>query len=354
MAVPERRMAFVPDRIFIQEGLEQSAVARRAKGAAPGAAVEEFADLAELMARMEGVGRGEAKRCLAVARRAGGFVKEFPTGEGIRSSGWHYFIPAIGCPADCAYCFLRTYHTGGTPIVFAELEAMFEEIEAKSLQVGGGYFYGGELCDNLMLEGVLEIVPRLVELFRRRPEATLELRTKADDVDALIEAAGRGGAPGNVIVSWTFSPAQAAREYEAGAPALERRLLAVKRVARAGYRVGVRLDPVILLPGWREAYSALIGELAAAMEPAAVESVHIGCMRFTPQLKAAAAGSQGIIYSGEFVLASDGKFRYPRPLRTAAYSYIAALIRRWNGTIAVKLCMETPEVHADFKRLCEK
>ena len=351
-------LTFTPDEIWVEEGLEECDTTARARRAAPRARLRPFADLAAAMRRLESLDVAAAKRRLVIARRAGGFVKPFPTGDGIRASGWHYFIPAIGCPADCRYCFLQTYHSGGAPVVFAGLDAMFGEMAATAAAEPESYFYGGELCDSLMLEPFLDSVPRLVAMFEGLPSATLELRTKSDDVDPLIYAASRcrsGRAPRNVIVSWTFTPEDAAREFEPGAADTASRIAAARRVAAAGYRVGVRLDPVIIETGWIHRYERLVDELCAALPPEGIESVHIGCMRFNRALKAKASErSFPRPLCGEFAEASDGKFRYPRPVRAAAYAAIAAMVREWGSAIPVKLCMETAEVHADFRKLAQK
>ncbi|MCD6404928.1 MAG: hypothetical protein J7M19_03805 [Planctomycetes bacterium] len=340
-------MAVFPERILVAAGLEESEAVERATAAAPGAPVEVFDDgLSLTLSRLERLGAEEAKKTLVIARRRGGFVKPFPSGRGMRSSPWHYFIPAIGCPADCRYCFLQVYHPANSPVVFADQAAMLAEIERKSDEVGGGYFYGGELCDNLMLERFLGITGPLIDLFRRLPDATLELRTKSADVGALLEA---GTAP-NVVVSWTFSPETLARDFEPGAASAADRIEAARRVQRVGFRVGVRFDPIVLFEGWREEYEALVSILSAALDASLVESAHLGCIRFTPALKQVVQERFGRTspFDGEFAASSDGKLRYPRPLRSAAYAEIARMIARWDNGIAVRLCMETPQVEADF------
>jgi spore photoproduct lyase len=342
-------MPFVPERIFVERGLEDCTVALRARRAAINMAMEVFEDLSTLLARFETVPAAEAKKSLVVARRAGGFVKEFPSGPGLTASGWRYFIPAIGCPADCRYCFLQTYHPAGVPVVFADQDALLSEVADRARELGGGYFYGGELCDNLILERYMGLVARLVELFRGMPEATLELRTKSDEVEPLLAA---GPAP-NVTIAWTFSPREIAETCERGVPHLDERIAAARRVQDAGFRVGIRLDPIVLDDGWQDAYRCLLTKLSGALNPRMVESVHLGCMRYTPALKAAAVRrfGRGAPFAGEFVQSRDGKFRYPRPARAAAYGGIAKMVHGWAEGIPIRLVMETPEVTQDFKRL---
>ncbi len=342
-------MPFIPEEIWIQDGLGESAVAQRVRSAAPDAAVRGFDDLTALAGRLQAMPPEHAKRRLVVARRAGGFVKDFPGGRGVRPPGWHYFIPAMGCPADCRYCFLQTYHAAGAPVVFADTAAMLAEVEAAVTADPSGYFYGGELCDDLMLEPFLGVVAPLVETFRNAPDATLELRTKSDEVGPLVSVPPAA----SVVVSWTFSPRDVVDVLEPGTASLERRIAAAAAVQRHGFRIGLRLDPIVLEGDWRSAYRDLVERLAAALDALLVESAHLGVLRFTPALKAAVETRYGrsAPFSGPFSTGTDGKLRYSRPERTAAYVYMARLLRAWNPRMKIRLCMETPAVEADWRRL---
>ncbi len=339
------------EALHIQRGLEESVEAARARGSAPGAAEESFDDLGALLAGFEALDATEAKRHLVIARRAGGFVKEFPAGPGIRPNGWRYFVPAIGCPADCRYCFLQTYHPAGAPIVFAEREALFGEIRDAAERLGGGYFYGGELCDDFLLEDVAGIARPLVELFGGLHGAKLELRTKGAGVSSLGEAPRSG----NVIISWTFTPSVTAERLEKGTASLAERIGAARLAQEAGYVVGVRMDPIVLCEGWEAAYAEMVGQMASQLDSARIESAHLGCLRFTGGLKAAVNARFGgeESFAGEFAKSPDGKYRYLRPVRAAAYAAIAGMVRRWSRDIPVRLCMETEAVEADFRRFSE-
>lgn len=336
------------EKVYIQAEAAGGSVAARARRIAGAAQVIEFKDLAALLADLGRLGAEAAKRRLVVARRRGGFVKEFPGGQGVRAPGWHYFIPAIGCPADCRYCFLQAYHPAGAPVVFDDTDAMLNEIRRVSRALGGGYFYGGELCDSLMLEEVAGSIGPVVDLFRELPAARIEFRTKSAAVEPLLAVEP----PENALVSWTFSPRTAAERFEDGAAAWRARIDAAARVGRAGWRVGVRFDPIILVPGWRREYSELVAALFSAVDPALVDSVQMGCLRFTPQLKSIVTGRFGgsAPFDAEFVVCSDGKLRYPRPVRTAAYAYIRGLLAAAAPGVPVTLCMETQPVLQEWHR----
>ncbi len=334
------------DVLYIQKSARLSDEAGRARSLAPAAEMAEFDDLAALLKDLDTLDLKSAKRRLVIANKRGTFVKEFPAAPGVRSPAWHYLTAVLGCQADCRYCFLQGYHRAGTPIVFADRGGMLEEIARKSRELSGVYFYYGELSDALMLEGVAGLVEPLVDLFGRLPDARLELRTKSAKVDGLTAVKP---AP-NVSVAWTFSPLSIQERFEQGSAEPHDRIEAARCVQEAGYRVGIRFDPIILFHGWRTQYAELIGQIFSAIDPRGIDFVQMGCLRFAPQLKATVVERFGCSapFDGEFVVCADGKLRYPRPVRSAAYAHIGALIASAAPGLSLSLCMETPAVMRAF------
>ena len=67
------------------------------------------------------------------------------------------------------------------------------------------------------------------------------------------------------------------RKFETGAPPFERRLNAAHRVQEAGYPLRVRLDPIVPLNGWQEAYAETIEAIFEKVRP---ERITLGTLRF--------------------------------------------------------------------------
>lgn len=342
--------SFHPRSIYCQGAAAACDIVKRVATMAGCSRVVECDSLPALLADIEALPFEERKQTLVIASRSGGFVKPFPCGPGLLSPGWQYFVPAIGCPASCRYCFLHSYHPAGVPIIFANQADMFAQLESAIAVNPHGYFYGGELCDNLMLERYLGLVGPLIRLFRRYPAAALELRTKSADIEPLLTA---GPSP-NVVVSWTLSPEETTVKYEQGAASLAERIRSMVKVQDAGFRVGVRFDPIILEGDWREGYELLLRAMAESLDPGRIDSVQMGCMRFMPGLKSAAEEMFGRseLYAGEFALSPDGKYRYPRHVRVAAYVHIARLVSEWSAGLRPVLFMESEPVSREFAARC--
>ena len=367
---------FTPRKIFSSPEAERYALTHVIYDALKAAPVLPEAEIANLAP-------SELGSVLRLAVRKGEHVKTFDGGCGCGEE-W-YVAPVTGCPFDCEYCYLQDYLDSTIPAIFVNVEDMLAELREKMRAHAGGLrVHAGHLADALALDHLAGIAGRLVSLFREFPQATLELRTKTANIDRLLKAcaakekspkgsdpiygaqtsvarpARRIGSnpeltpvappPQNVVVSWTMSPKIAVSRYEHGASLLSARIEAAAKCVNAGFRVGMRLDPIIMFEGWRAAYAEMIARICGAVDVARIESWVLGCLRYRPEMAEIVRRErpQSDILDGELVRSPDGKYRYFRPLRLAAYREIAQMIRGLAPDARIDLCMETDEVRKDF------
>ncbi len=80
---------------------------------------------------------------------------------------------------------------------------------------------------------------------------------------------------------------EVARNFEGGTASVSRRLAALRKMACAGYPVGLTIAPIMPLTDWREEYRELLRSAAAAVEgvPGLDLSVEMITHRFTPKSK---------------------------------------------------------------------
>ncbi|MCP4043754.1 MAG: hypothetical protein GY731_17655 [Gammaproteobacteria bacterium] len=253
----------------------------------------------------------------------------------------HVLQALSNCPYDCSYCFLQNYLTDTTTRVVGDTAALLAEIETKTKQEPGRFLRVGtwELGDSLALEPLTGTAAELVRAFAHMPYAILELKTKSNLVDGLLELPHAG----RTVVSWTLNPQAVIRTEELHTASLEQRLEAMGRVVEAGYPVAVHFDPMILHRGWEENYTDLVRRLFEAVPANRVAWISMGSLRFNPEMKKIMEdnfpGSR--ITSAEMVLGDDGKVRYIKPLRLAMYHRLYRAIRDYGGDeICVYLCME--------------
>ena len=189
------------------------------------------------------------------------------------SADWRVDL-AEGCPAHCTYCYLAG-SLKGPPVtrVYANLPEIIEEIP-KHLGQGtvtsrhaaraqeGTTYEASCYTDPLAIEHLTGSLSTLVAWFGQwNADAQLRFTTKYDAVEPLLSLANGGRTRMRV----SLNPAAFAR-HEGGTSAVAARLLAMRRMAGAGYRIGLTIAPIIVAEGWEEAYAGLLRDAAKALE----------------------------------------------------------------------------------------
>lgn len=235
----------------------------------------------------------------------------------------------------CSYCYLKSslWHLS-RPHVFTNTPRLLREVRAwiRTDGLESCVLNTGNLSDSLGFEAYRPVMLSLVDLFRREAEArgrphALLLVTKGGrrECRALL-----GSAPcANVIVSFSVNNPAAAARYEAGAAPTAERLRAARALRRGGWRLRMRIDPMIR--GYR--YRRLAQQVAA-LGP---ERVTLGTLRAEPNLDRHVP--QGLFAGLEPPADGKGLARYPFELRIAMYR---EAIDGIGGRCPVALCEETP------------
>ncbi len=240
---------------------------------------------------------------------------------------------ANGCGflPGCAYCYLKSsFWYLRRPRVYTNTDRIIEEairwigrdgLESPVLNTGN-------LSDSLVFEPVRPLMAALIETFRAhargRPH-TLLLVTKGgrDACEPLL----RTEPCTNVVVSFSVTAPSAARRYEAGAPPVKERLAAAEALRANGWRVRIRIDPMITGFDHRA-----VGDPVAALGP---ERVTLGTLRAEPNLLR-------VVRNGVFadlIPPEDprGLARYPKDARISLYEAVAETLR---SVCTVALCEE--------------
>ncbi len=339
-------MKFELDRVFVEEEFRDGPMARRIlERLPPGVPLEYVADgrPAAMADRSQPDSFAAGKRRLILMRRRSPFLMACPAGSGeFACCGYLVLTLASNCPMDCAYCFLQEYVADNPGFqvyanyadAFDELQALVRKAPKRNFRVGTG-----ELADSLAFDTLTGLSLELVDFFARQRNLTLELKTKTDEIENLLNLDPRG----QVIVSWTLSPHAvfASSEHRSAPPAA--RIDAARRVADAGYGVAFHLDPVIAYPEAERDYLQLLDHLFAVLDPSRIVFFSIGGLRLSPGLRAAARRRfpADPMLAGEEVLAPDGRYRTFTPLRARLFRTLSERIRRQAPGLAVYLCMES-------------
>jgi spore photoproduct lyase len=282
------------------------------------------------------------KRHLLLCRNKGRFFKPCPGTREYQCCGYHVLNIGMNCPMDCVYCILQAYLNNPWLSFFVNVEDMFAELDAE-LQAHPERLYRigtGEFTDSLALDRLTGLSRLLVGYFKDKDNAVLELKTKSDVVDNLMDIKHGG----RTIMAWSLNSLLIMKQEEIRTAGLDRRLAAARRCAEQGYKLAFHFDPIIHHEGWQEGYRATIAKLFADVPAEKIVWISLGALRFLPQLKTIAAGRfpGSRFFYQEFVEGLDGKSRYFRNQRVEMYKFLVGELHKYAAErTCIYFCMES-------------
>jgi spore photoproduct lyase len=211
------------------------------------------------------------------------------------SADWQFHI-AEGCPAHCQYCYLAG-SLSGPPVtrVYANLPEILDGLP-KFLGTGhvtsassdrrdeGTTFEVSCYTDPLGIEHLTGSLSECIRYFGAW-QAPVQLRwtTKFDAVDHLLEIAHAR----RTRVRFSVNARSVTRNFEGGTASVPARMNALRKMATAGYPVGLTIAPIMPIENWRDEYRELLRSAAAAVAdiPGLDLTVEMITHRFTAKSK---------------------------------------------------------------------
>ncbi len=219
---------------------------------------------------------------LILAKKHKNFVLPAPIGFGMDAKKNYYFSHMFNCIYDCRYCFLQGMFSSANYLLFVNYEDFFQAIIDKinKYQDSSLTFFSGYDCDSLAFENISRFAQQSLDFFESHPTAGFELRTKSINTSSLLAR----DPVKNCIVAFSLSPRKIASVLDVKAPSMERRVAAIKRLAQAGWLVGLRFDPLIFCAGWEVMYSELISDIMIGLDISKIHSVSYGPLRYPKEM----------------------------------------------------------------------
>ena len=213
---------------------------------------------------------------LILARKHANHVLSAPADYNIGGQHNFYFSHLLNCVYDCRYCFLQGMFRSANYVLFVNYEDFFEQIaQTQHALPSPGWYFSGYDCDSLALEPWSGFAEAAVDWFRDHPDCHIELRTKSTQIRSLLKRP----AIDNAVVAFSLAPDPVARALEHKAPSLEKRLDALRTLAEAGWRIGLRMDPVIWADNYEHVYGAFLDQVFNSLPTDAIHSVSLGGFR---------------------------------------------------------------------------
>jgi len=271
------------DTIYVESEIEEHPRARRILARFASAERVACDRYGEIFNRQAQSYRLQKRRpSLILARKAERGVLQLPAGYGMGGERDFYFSHLLNCLYHCRYCYLRGTHRSAHLLLFVNYEHFAGEIERLTREAPGrqSHFFSGFGGDSLALDRVTGFSDFFLPVFSELEDAWLELRTKSVSIGRLLR---RKPVP-RVVVAFSLAPAGLSRRLEGGAPSLDRRLAAMGRLGEAGWKLGLRFDPLIFYSGYGEAYRELFNQVFSVIDPAWVHSATVGTLRFPAEV----------------------------------------------------------------------
>ncbi|MBI4719986.1 MAG: rhomboid family intramembrane serine protease [Chitinivibrionia bacterium] len=332
------------ERLFIDSDSQSSRMAAAVIARYPEAAVVQCGeDGAQFDARSAGP---VPERSLFIARNRGRFIRPFPLHPWHRRDGTggcdYNLLLGFNCSAACSYCFTQAYFEHRCPTLFSNTDDMRDDLRSFLDRRPDARVSTGEFMDSLCLDEVTGTTERILELVRSFPLCALELRTKSCAVDHMPPA----GHP-NAIAAWSINPSRTILDTEERTAGFRERLEAAGKLRAKGYRIALRIDPIIMNETYLDAYAALADAIEEELPWRHVSEVFLGSVRFDKRMLGllAAAGGRSALLNTQLILCPDGKYRPHKFARVAMYRRLVAAIARHAPGIPIRLSMEPSYVH---------
>lgn len=187
---------------------------------------------------------------------------------------------ANNCYFQCDWCYLKGTFRANRPYLTAHVEyGVIEQQLEREMQKSPGplLFNAGELADSLSTDHLTKAAAHFIRWFakqgKKNGKGYLFLLTKSDNVDHILHIADKR----RTIIAWSMNAPDISLKFELGAPSFQERLEAARKVEKAGYRLRLRIDPIVPVEGWQDMYAKAIRKIFRTIKP---ERVTLGTLRF--------------------------------------------------------------------------
>ena len=336
-------MAYRPELLLVDDDVIDLPFTQSILSRLPGVPLEQ-ASRASNQARLKNLDTSltKGKRTLHLKRFAGAALKLCPgyTDE-LLCCNYQVIDLVENCPLECSYCILQAFLNKPIISLHVNVEEIMAQVKAtlaknptRKVRIGTG-----EHSDSLALDHLFYVNPYLIEEFADLPNASLELKTKTNQIDHLL-GLNHGG---HTVIAFSVNPPEIVKKQEFKTASLAERLIAARKLADDGYKLAFHFDPLIHYPGWEEGYQEVVEEIFKHVRPQEIAWVSLGTLRYIPKLKQIAEERfPGCgIFSDEFIPGEEGKRQYFKPIRKKMLQKVGNwLSEASGGETPLYICME--------------
>jgi len=265
------------DTIYMEDGAEDSPKAKDILARYPKANVIPCKHYKEVFNPAGQSFRLQKKNpALILAKQTGKLVHPIPPSYGVGGVHNYYFSHLLNCLYDCRYCFLQGMYPSAHYLLFVNFENFEQEIKkVTNNNSDPSWFFSGYDCDSLALESVTGFAEHFLPFFNKLTNSWIEIRTKSVATQVLQKM----NPLSNAVVAFSFTPDEVSQQIEYGVPPVSSRVKAMKKLAELGWKLGLRIDPLIHCQDFELRYRKLFEEIFESVPEESIHSVSLGAFR---------------------------------------------------------------------------
>lgn len=263
------------------------------------------------------------KNAIIFANKRGEFLRETPDNYTPDGKKGYSILNAYNCIYDCSYCFLKGYFKSFNPVIFLNYEDYLNEITKviKTDKRRPLYFFAGTFSDSFALMPYSNFNIELIKFFQNlNDDVYLEFRTKSTHIKDFLNIKPSN----NIILAFSLSPDSVIKKFEFMTPAYEKRLSAIELLDKKGFKIGIRIDPIII--DYLDDYNGIIDNIKQIKN---IHSIEIGFLRFDKNGYKNMLNSENayILKSLEY---SNGMYRYDKQKILKAKNFFQGKLKGFN------------------------
>lgn len=267
---------------------------------------------------------GNEKVKLDPVRTRGKLVNPYHYGRGIFDLKETVISFGTPCPLDCAYCFINEFRARRPSVFRTDFSRLQEEImELREKAEGPLYLNAGENADSLIINEKTKAVVKLIRIVEPLENVWIEFRTKTNKIEGLQSIPYKH----KVVAAFSLGPEADRAFLESLTASISERISAMAILGQAGFRLGLRFEPIVLTKDYLQKYKDLFRQVFSSVSPQQVHSVSLGCLRLTKGLYGKLKRSHPAILTPEWILGEDGKMKYCQDLRAEIYSKLLLILK---------------------------
>ncbi len=284
---------------------------------------------------------------LIISRKKGDFLRHVPDHYWPADTVWYALIRGYNCQWRCHYCYLQSYFKSPDIVRFFNTEDLVSFLEKFLDKFFSVYptkkiiLYDWDFQDSFwyaFLEQNLKQLSSILSLISKYNNVFLEVRTKQIVQDfKKYDLILQDKFSKNLIVAITFSPDVIVKNFEWWTADLDLRVSFAKYVQNKGFKLGLRIDPIILLYEDFEKsvklYKEMIELLKSQLDEKLIFNRWIWILRFKKSLYKKLKEVDSLLIKK--MVYDNWFYRYPLEVRKQIYSVFKNLI--WEK---LYICMD--------------